>query len=43
LIGIVLAGCGEDETVEEQPEINQTEVVDGAPYKWITTTRYDLS
>lgn len=39
LIGIVLAGCGEDETVEEQPEINQTEVVDGTPFRVIISEK----
>lgn len=36
LIGIVLAGCGEDNMVEEQPEITQTEAVDGTPFRVIT-------
>ena len=36
LIGIVLVSCGEDETVEEQPEIIQTEVVDSLPLRVIT-------
>ena len=36
LIGIVLVGCGEDDTVEEQSEIIQTEVVDDTPFRVIT-------
>ena len=36
LIGTVLAGCGEDDTVEEQPEIIQTEAVDDTPLRVIT-------
>ena len=36
LIGIVLAGCGQDDTVEEQPEIIQAEVVDDTPLRVIT-------
>ena len=36
LIGIVLLGCGEDEMVEDQPEITRTEVVDNTPLRVIT-------
>ena len=36
LIGIVLVSCGEDEMIEEQPEITQTEVVDDTPLRVIT-------
>lgn len=36
LIGIVLAGCGEDEMIEDQPEITRTEVVDNTPLRVIT-------
>ena len=36
LIGIVLAGCSEDDTVEEQPEITQTEVIGDTLFRVIT-------
>ena len=36
LIGTVLVGCSEDDSVEEQPEITQTEVVDDTPLRVIT-------
>ena len=36
LIGIVLAGCSEDDTVEEQPEITQTEVIGDMLFRVIT-------
>ena len=31
LIGIIWVGCGEDEMIEDQPEITRTEVVDNTP------------
>ena len=36
LIGIILVGCGEDEMIEDQPEITRTEVVDNTPLRVIT-------